>query len=108
MQDIWKDFLNFQYSSEVLIAIGAILALIGFYKVVRNSIRIIVWVLLMCIGAYGVAYGVDRSSSSFTINLTNELKALVDPGREMSVEAMRTFCMGLDGLNNLQNNIMPE
>lgn len=98
MQDKWNDFLKFEYSSEIIITIGAVLALIGLYKVVRNSLRVIAWVLLMGIGAFGVAYGVDRSSSSFTINLSNELKALVDPGREMSVEAMKTFCQGLGEL----------
>ena len=96
MIEIWEEFLQFEFANEILMAGGALLVLIGVLKVLRNSLRVIFWVLLVGVGAFSVAYGMDRSSMAFPVSLSQELKDLVGPGREMSVEAMQLLCTRLD------------
>lgn len=100
MMEIWEEFLQFEFANEILMAGGALLVLIGLLKVLRNSLRVIFWVLLVGVGAFSVAYGMDRSSVAFPVNLSQELKDLAGPGRELSVEAMRVICARLDNLGD--------
>jgi len=100
MQEIWNEILNYQYINEILIAIGGLLVLIGFFKILRNGLRILLWILLTAAGAFGVAYGLDRSSNSVTLNLHNELETFVEPGKEFVVEKLQNVCRGLNVLDS--------
>jgi len=92
----WNNFLQFEYASEVLIIVGALMTLIGVMKILGSSLRLLFWVLLCGLGASAVTYGLERSGTEIPLNLAEELKAFVGPGRELSVDAMRVLCERLD------------
>ncbi|MBX2879343.1 MAG: hypothetical protein KTR32_05385 [Granulosicoccus sp.] len=92
----WNNFLNFEYSNEVLIVVGALLLLFGVMRILSSSLKLIFWVLLSGMGGFAVAYGVERSGSDIPVNLSQEIKSLVGPGRELSIDAMRVLCDRLD------------
>lgn len=96
MQEIWNQILNYQYINEILIGIGALLVLVGFFKIVRNGLRIILWILLTALGCFGVAYGLDRSTNPATANLSAELGSFVEPGKEFFIEKLQNVCQSLD------------
>lgn len=92
----WNNFLNFEYANEVLIVVGALLLLFGVMRILSSSLKLIFWVLLSGLGGFAVAYGVERSGSDIPLNLSQEIKSLIGPGRELSVDAMGVLCDRLD------------
>ena len=95
----WYAFLDFEFANEILIVVGALMVLFGVMKILGSSIRLLLWVILAGIGGFAVAYGVERTGSDLPINLTQELRSFIGPGRELSVDAMRVLCDRLDAEN---------
>lgn len=96
MQEIWNKLLGFEYINEIIIGVGALFVLIGFFKIVRNGLRIVLWIALTVAGGFGVAYGLDRSSNSVTIDLSDKLGSLVEPGKEFLIKKLQNACRILD------------
>lgn len=88
----WNNFLDFEFANEVLILVGALLVLFGVMRILKSSLKLIFWVLVSGLGGFAVAYGVERSGSEVPLNLSQEIKSLIGPGRELSVDAMRVLC----------------
>lgn len=96
MQEIWNELFSFEYSYEILIGIGVLLVLVGFFKIVRNGLRIILWIVLTAVGCWGVAYGLERSSNPVMVNVSEDLGSLIKPGRELIVDQLLKVCRNMD------------
>lgn len=56
----WQEFLKFDYAIEVLLAIGALFVLVGIVQIVRSSIKMLFWVVIVAIGAAAGSYGLQE------------------------------------------------
>lgn len=98
--EYWQQFMQFEHANLALIAVGALLLLWGILKILGSSIKLVLWVIMAALGGTAVAYGLELSN--FPINVSQELRDLVGPSRELSVEAMRNICEKLD------SGVIPE
>lgn len=103
MQEIWNELLGFEYINEILIGVGVLLVVIGLFKILRNGLRIVLWIALTVVGGFGVAHGLDRSSNSVTIDLSDKLGPLIEPGKEFLIEKLQNACRILDTSDSAQS-----
>lgn len=92
--EVWEQFLTYEFANVVLIAVGALLLLVGILKILGSSIKLILWVLLAGLGGSALAYGLELSN--LPVNFSQELKDLAGPGKDLSVEAMQSVCEKLN------------
>ncbi|MBF0621767.1 MAG: hypothetical protein HQL54_07535 [Magnetococcales bacterium] len=77
--------------SWIIMGIGALLVLIGFIKIISNGLTLLIWVVLVVVGAFGVNYGLSMRNGELPTEMTSILE-LLEPGAEMSREALASIC----------------
>ena len=93
----FENFLKFEYANEILMLVGALLLLVGVLKILRNSLKMLLWVVLASIGALSVAYGMKGSGIDLPYpTSTAELDSLLGPGMEISADVLRIMCERLE------------
>ncbi len=88
--EYWEQFLAFEYANVALIALGALLLLWGILRILGSSIKLILWGFIAGLGGSALAYGLELSN--VPINFSQELKDVVGPGKDLSLDAMHKFC----------------
>lgn len=88
----WNNFLQQEYSSYVLMIIGGLLIIFGIMRILGSSIKLLMWVLLVGIGAFSFNYGWDRTTTGQQVSLSDELRELFGPGKDMTLDAMKKMC----------------
>lgn len=89
----WFEQLSrYEYFDEVLIVVGALLVIFGVLKIVGSSLKLLGWVALAGVGALAVMIGMEGGSFAAPAGLVEELRALTEPGKEISINALRTLC----------------
>ena len=61
VMDILEAFLRGEHAGEIMIALGALLVLVGTARILRSSLTLAFWVLLCALGTASVSYGMKRS-----------------------------------------------
>lgn len=69
-----QQFLQYEHSNEVLMAVGAILLTISIFSIVRMGFKLAMWVLVASLGATSLSYGMRNSS--YDLPLTQSLNEL--------------------------------
>jgi len=91
----WNHFLEQDYASVVLMIVGGLLILFGIMKILGSSLKLLMWVLLVGIGAFSFNYGWERTATGAEVSLSDELKELIGPGKTLTLEAMKRMCMSM-------------
>jgi hypothetical protein len=75
---------NLDFKSWAIIIPCGLMALIGIYKILRQSISLIFWAVLVIIGAFGVGYVLKPDITSQLVNKikSGELKNMVSEEQE--------------------------
>lgn len=63
---------NLDIKTLAIIAVSGIVALFGLYKVLRSSITLVFWIVLVIGGVFGVTYSLRPD---FTSNLISEMQS---------------------------------
>lgn len=88
----WDNFLQQDYASVVLMIVGGLLIIFGIMRILGSSIKLLMWVLLVGIGAFSFNYGWDRTATGQQVSLSEELRELFGPGKDMTLDAMKRMC----------------
>jgi hypothetical protein len=91
----WQQFLQFEFSNEVLMICGAMLVLIGVMRIIRSSLRLVFWVFLSGIGVAAVSYGMTGSAIDLP-GTNGNLTDLVGQGKDIPIDALRVLCLKLE------------
>ena len=104
--DYWHQFRNMAYSDELLIALGALLLIIGVIKIVKSSLTMLFWVILSGLGLTAISQGLDRSPFEVANANQEKLEEVVGAGKEMTADVLAVLCRKLDEneLMQLQQN----
>ncbi len=92
LKQIIEEFLKYEFADEVLIALGLFLVVVAILKIIRSSLRLVIWVLLAMVGVASVSYGMDRSSVTMPGGIGDNLRDLVIPGTELTTETLWKLC----------------
>lgn len=92
----WNNFLQQEYASYVLMIIGGLLILFGILRILGSSIKLLMWVMLVGIGAAAFNFGWERTSAGEEVSLSEELRELFGPGRDLTMDAMKRMCEKID------------
>ncbi|MBF0124594.1 MAG: hypothetical protein HQL60_04585 [Magnetococcales bacterium] len=88
----------------LLIGCGALLALVGVFKIIGNGISLLIWVMLVLVGLSGVHLGLKRQSLPLPLDMT-KLEQMFEPGKALSRDALRALCRQLtDGGEEAPNS----
>ncbi len=79
----------------IFIAAGALLALLGLIKIVGKGISLLIWALLLVIGISAFNYGMERQDPHFSSSLSSKILQTIQPGKEISQDALRALCATL-------------
>jgi len=88
--DYWNQFLQFEQANFVLLGLGALLFFWGVLKILGSSLKLVFWVILAALGGSAFAYGLELSN--VPINVSQELRDLMGPSKDLSVDALRNIC----------------
>lgn len=91
--EYWQAFKSFEYASEVLIIVGAMLVLLGTMKILGSSLKLLFWVLIVGIGVTSAMYGLNDLSFDFSEQgAPVDLSSILEPGKELSAEMLEKLC----------------
>lgn len=104
--DYWHQFRSMAYSDELLIAVGALLLLVGIIKIVKSSLTMLFWVILSGLGLAAISQGLDQSPFQLAVANKDQLSDYLGAGKEMSADVLNVLCRKLDEkeLLDLQQN----
>ncbi|MBF0590392.1 MAG: hypothetical protein HQL53_14820 [Magnetococcales bacterium] len=80
----------------VFIVAGAILTLLGLIKIVGKGISLLIWALLVIGGVSALNYGLERQDPKFSSSLSAKMLQAIQPGKELSQDALRALCTGME------------
>ena len=98
---------NPQMVSWVMVVGGAVLALLGVYKLITKGLALFIWGLLIILGLFGVNYGlqqdaIELSQENFPSTWLPKLREFIEPGKQISTESMTRFCESFIEKNGVQ------
>ncbi|MBF0187500.1 MAG: hypothetical protein HQL50_06205 [Magnetococcales bacterium] len=88
-------FANLNINPWVLILVGGMIAFIGVFKILSKGISLMIWVLLVLVGASAFTYGL-RQENVAVPELTDQMLSAIEPGKNISREALLSLCSKLD------------
>jgi len=91
--EYWQAFQQFEYSNETLMVVGAFIVFIGLLQILKSSMKLMFWVVLVAVGASAAFYGYDKSAVRFPAHLADEVRALAGPGGALSDGMMQALCL---------------
>ena len=94
MEELNSIFAQLNVPPEILLVVGLILALIGIYKILSNGLTLAFWVLLLVVGVSSISYALRTQG----VVIPPALSATIEPGKDMSIDALRALCEKVDGL----------
>ncbi|MGN7613317.1 hypothetical protein ACQZV8_14675 [Magnetococcales bacterium HHB-1] len=81
----------------VFIAAGIGLVLWGAYNIVKKSISLVIWMILLMLGTSVALYGLGQKDPALAEKWSNRVSGnILEPGKKMSMEAAQKFCADLE------------
>lgn len=94
--EYWNQFRAMAYSDELLIAVGALLLLIGIMKIVKSSLTMLFWVVLSGLGLTAISQGLDQSPFGLAERGKEDVTRYLSAGKEISADALAVLCRKLE------------
>ena len=91
-------FLRADHAGEILLVLGALLVLVGAWRIVRSGLALAFWMLLCALGAVSVSYGMQRTPLDLPAlpGETMTIADRVDAGKALSADVLRVLCERLE------------
>jgi len=93
--EIWNEFQKLDYANDIMLFGGGLLILIGVIKIVKSSIKLLIWVVLAAFGFASASYAMNQKGIPMPDTSPAKLEALLEPGKEMSKDALEMLCRKL-------------
>lgn len=94
-----SDFLNYQYASEVLMAVGIILGIVSTLRVMRSSLALIFWFVLAIVGGGTFMYGFKNSDYDALTGIKEAtLTGIGSLNSDTPVDVLQALCEKLDAI----------
>jgi len=90
--ELWQSFMNSEFSTEALVAGGGVMVVFGIVRIIKSSFKLVLYVLMVIIGGCAMAYANQHATFKLPNNLQASIGSLALPGRDLSVDALRTMC----------------
>ncbi len=85
-------FAQLNMDPIVFLGVGAVLALVGIFKIIGNGISFAIWIILLILGVSSVNYGMKESGVKLSPEIAAQLSKVVEPGKTISQGAMKSLC----------------
>lgn len=94
--EYWHQFLQYEHANGIMMAVGAVLVFISILKIVKSSLKLLLWVLVAGVGAASISYGFEHSPYDLPPlnNLTLEDLKEMAPGANNDV--LQYLCQKFD------------
>ena len=92
MTELLQDFQTLPYADEIMVGVGALLALVAIVRIVQKSVSLLIWVLLAVIGFAAVAHGAGRAPWEGLGRSEAALTEALTSGRELSSGLLKRLC----------------
>ena len=92
--ELWNDFAALPYADALMIGVGALLVIVAVVRILASGLALLVWLVLAALGLAAVAHGAGRAP--WETPDAARLGELLGPGAELSRDALRRLCPGLD------------
>ena len=99
----WNNFIALEYAPYILMLVGGLLVLFGIMKILGSSLKLLMWVIFVALGSVAINYGWGMTSAGSEVSLSEELKDLIEPGKDLTEDAIRKMCEKIgfaDGLTD--------
>lgn len=93
--DYWTEFQKLEYANDLMLIGGIVLILVGVIKIVRSSIKMLIWVVLAGLGFASLSYAMNEKGIPMPAATPERLESLIEPGKEMSMDALDMLCRKL-------------
>lgn len=90
--EYWEAFQEFEFSNETLMVVGGLLVFIAAMQIIKSSMKLLFWVVLAGVGAFGALYGHDRSAVRLPEGLIDDARNLAGPGG-LTDNMMQALCL---------------
>jgi len=94
--DYWYQFRDLPYADELLIALGAVLLIVGVMKIVKSSLTMLFWVVLSGLGLAAISQGLDQSPFQLAAKGKEDVSEVLVAGKEMSADVLAVMCRRLE------------
>lgn len=95
--DYWQEFIRFEYANEIMMVVGTLLVFFSALKILRSSLKLLIWVVLASLGAASLSYGVQHSPYDLpaldSLGVA-DIKALAP---KLNKDVLEFLCEKLDG-----------
>jgi len=92
----WNEFRAMAYADELLIAVGALLLIVGVIRIVKSSLTMLFWVILSGLGLTAISQGLDQSPFQLAQNHKDQVGDYIGAGKELSADVLAVLCKKLD------------
>ena len=96
--DILEAFLRGEHAGEIMIALGALLVVVGTVRILKSSLTLAFWVLLCGLGTASVSYGMKRSELELPPlpGAATRVADRFEDTKALSVDVLRVLCERLE------------
>ena len=92
---LWENFQQLSYSNEILMIVGGLLALFGVLRIIKNSFKMLFWVLLSALGLASFSYGMSGSSIRLQDAESPNVAEYLETGANISNDVLQLMCTKL-------------
>jgi len=91
-----EQFMAQPYADAILLVVGGLLSLIGFYKVVRKGFALVFWLILFAVGFFPVVYVFKGSDADFLAQARSSVEGIGSSVPAIKDDVLKIWCDKLD------------
>ncbi|PID62230.1 MAG: hypothetical protein CSB44_03805 [Gammaproteobacteria bacterium] len=89
---VWHEFMQFKFARETLMVVGALLFVFSAWSILKASLRLLIWVMMMAVGVMAFSYGLNETTYDVPLAGVSDLN---DLRGYMSLDTLRLLCARL-------------
>ncbi len=89
-------FAELNLDPQIYLWVGGVLALLAVIMIIKKGIVLVLWSLVLIVGVSGFNYGMQGGAISLSDDLRQRIDSVVEPGKELSKDAMKQLCQRLE------------
>ena len=89
-------FAQLNLDPQIYLWAGGILAVVAVIMIIKKGLVLILWSLVLIVGASGFNYGMQGGAISLSDDLRQRIDSVVEPGKALSKDAVKKLCENLE------------